>query len=236
MALDLDAIRRQLDGEDGPRYWRSLEELAGSAQLQEMLEREYPDQADSWSDPVTRRQFLLLLGASLGLAGVAGCTPRPEPAEKILPYVRQPEEIVLGKPLYYATAMTLGGFATGLLVESHEGRPTKIEGNLRHPASLGATDPFGQASILTLYDPDRSRSPTYAGRPRAWTEALIDFRKRLADAGRQGGQGVRILTEPTTSPTLARQFAELRSRLPAMLSFRSSCGGNARAPVRWPCW
>ena len=111
------------------------------------------------------------MGASLALAGVTACTRQP--AEKIVPYVRQPEELVPGKPLFFATAMTLGGVATGLLVESHEGRPTKIEGNPLHPGSLGATDVFAQAAILGLYDPDRvadahqpRRDPPVVGVPR----------------------------------------------------------------------
>ena len=160
----------------------SLEELAATPAFEEMLRREFPEQASEWANPITRRQFLLLMGASLALAGLSGCGAQP-PAGKIMPYVRQPEELVPGKPLFYATAMTLGGFAAGLLVESHEGRPTKVEGNPRHPASLGATDIFAQASVLGLYDPDRSQSVTHLGRPRAWSEALgqpvvVDNRKR----------------------------------------------------------
>src|SRR5579872_1380687 len=97
------------------------------------LRREFPPQAGEWNDPATRRHFLKLMGASLGLAGleIGGCMRQPD--EKIVPYVRQPEDFVPGKPLYYATCRTLGGYATGLLVESHLGRPTKIEGNPQHP-------------------------------------------------------------------------------------------------------
>src|SRR5207253_10870702 len=146
------------------RYWRSLEELEGDPAFAEMLQREFPDRASEWADPVSRRQFLALMGASLALAGLNGCAGKPR--ETIMPYVRQPENIVLGKPLYYATTMTLGGFGTGLLVESHEGRPTKIEGNPQHPASLGATDVFAQAAILGLYDPDRSQSVTFREKAR----------------------------------------------------------------------
>ena len=141
-------------------------------EFQEMLHREFPDQASEWTDPVTRRQFLSLMGASLALAGLNGCSTQPAPREKIMPYVRQPESMVPGKPLYFATSMPLAGVATGVLVESHEGRPTKIEGNPSHPASLGATDLLIQASILGLYDPDRSQALTYRGLPRAWNEAL----------------------------------------------------------------
>src|SRR5258707_710788 len=115
---------------------------------------EFSHNASIWEDDLSRRDFLKLMAASI--AFTTGCGMRM-PEEKIVPYVRQPEEIIPGNPLFFATAMTLGGYATGLLVESHEGRPTKIEGNPRHPASLGATDAFAQASILTLYDPDRSQ-------------------------------------------------------------------------------
>src|SRR3954469_25076339 len=126
------------------RHWRSLEELAASADFQDMIEREFPHQHGAWRDPVTRRQFLLLMGASFAFAGMAGCAPQA-PVGEILPYARQPEQLILGKPLQFATTFTLGGFGTGVLVQSHEGRPTKIEGNPDHPASLGATDPFMQA-------------------------------------------------------------------------------------------
>ena len=129
-------------------------------------------------DAVERRSFLKLMGASLALAGMAGCTRQPP--EQILPYVRQPENVVPGRPLFYATAMTLGGRATGLLVESHEGRPTKIEGNPSHPASLGATDVFAQAALLDLYDPDRMRTLTHMGEIFPWS-AFIGAMRTAAD-------------------------------------------------------
>lgn len=153
--LDLAAIRDRLDTTRGPHYWRSLEELAATDEFREFLHREFPEQAADWPDPVSRRRFLHLMGASLALAGLNACTRQP--AEKIVPYVRAPEGLVPGKPLFFATAMPLGGFAHGVVVESHEGRPTNIEGNPKHPASLGATHAFTQASVLTLYDPDRSQ-------------------------------------------------------------------------------
>ncbi|MGH8057123.1 MAG: TAT-variant-translocated molybdopterin oxidoreductase, partial [Candidatus Entotheonellia bacterium] len=119
-------MRTRLSTARGKRYWRSLEELSDTATFQEFLQREFPQQAPDWLDPVSRRRFLKLMGASLALAGLSACT-RP-PAEEIVPYVRAPEEIVPGKPLFFATAMPLAGYATGLLVESHMGRPTKVEG------------------------------------------------------------------------------------------------------------
>ena len=160
--LDLDAIRRRLDQSRGRQYWRSLDELAESDGFQEFLHREFPRQASEWQDASGRRKFLQLMGASLALAGLGACTRQP--AEPIVPYVRQPEDVIPGKPLFFATAVTLSGVATGVLVESHLGRPTKVEGNPDHPASLGAADAFAQASVLSLYDPDRSQTLLQLGR------------------------------------------------------------------------
>jgi molybdopterin-containing oxidoreductase family iron-sulfur binding subunit len=197
----------------GKRYWRSLEELAESPYFQEMMRREFPEQVAEWTDRISRRRFLTLLGASFALAGLSGCLSRP-PEEKILPYNRQPEEIVPGMPLYFATAMTLGGRSVGLLVESHEGRPTKIEGNPHHPASLGATDVFAQASVLTLYDPDRSQAVKYKGRPAAYADCIRAIRDDLGRRVKTGGKGLRILTETAVSPSLAGQLQKLLTDYP----------------------
>ena len=153
--LDLAAIRDRLEKAKGPQYWRSLEEIAGTPEFQAYLRNEFTPGTSEWTNPVDRRQMLKLLGASLALSGLTACTKQP--TEKIVPYVRAPEEVVPGKPLFFATAMALGEITSSVLAESHMGRPTKIEGNPRHPASLGATDGFAQASVLTLYDPDRSQ-------------------------------------------------------------------------------
>jgi molybdopterin-containing oxidoreductase family iron-sulfur binding subunit len=206
MPLDLETIRERLAIDGGTRTWRGLEELCDTGEFRDLLEREFPDEATTWTDPVTRRQFLALMAASFALAGLSGCSPRPAPAEKIMPYVNQPEGLVPGKPLFFATAMTLGGLATGLLVKSHEGRPTKVEGNPKHPASVGATDVFAQASILGLYDPDRSQAVTYRGRPRGWNEFLAEFRGVISKQRQRRGAGLRILTETVGSPTLADQL------------------------------
>ena len=180
--LDLEAARQQIAAQHGQSYWRSLEELAGHPQFEELLHREFPVQADEWKNPVTRRTFLSLMGASLALAGLAGCSQAPP--ETILPYIRQPEDIVAGKPLFFASAMPLAGIGTGVLVESHMGRPTKIEGNPDHPASAGATDVFAQASILNFYDPDRETGVTYLGRPGTWNDALAALAAACAPAAR----------------------------------------------------
>jgi molybdopterin-containing oxidoreductase family iron-sulfur binding subunit len=206
-------VQSRLDTATGPEYWRSLEELANTGAFQEFLHREFPEQASEFTDPVGRRQFLRLMGASLALAGVSACTKQP--TETILPYVKPPEEVVPGRPLFFATAMAFGGVATGLLVESHEGRPTKIEGNPEHPSSLGSTDLFAQASILGLYDPDRSQTLTHKGDIRTWS-AFMDALRAVALAKTSvKGEGLRILTETVDSPTLARQIRELLTAMPA---------------------
>ncbi len=196
-----------------PDYWRSLEELAGAQEVQEFLAREFPDRASEWLDPVGRRAFLKLMGASLALAGLNSCTRQP--AEKVLPYVRQPEEIVPGRPLYFATTFLLGGVATGILVESHEGRPTKIEGNPDHPASLGAADVFAQASILGLYDPDRSQTVTHLGDISTWSGFLGNLSAALQNEQGQQGAGIRLLTQHITSPTLGAQIQTILDQYPA---------------------
>src|SRR5947209_2492746 len=180
-SLELDAVRKQLAEDKGPKYWRTLEELAGQPAFGVMLEREFPRQASEWVDPVSRRSFLKLAGASMALAGLAGCTKQP--LEQILPYVRQPEQLIPGRPIFYATAMPFHGHALPLLVETHEFRPTKVEGNPQHPASLGATDLFAQASILDLYDPDRSTVLTHMGEGRSWSDFTLALYHAINDDG-----------------------------------------------------
>jgi MoCo/4Fe-4S cofactor protein with predicted Tat translocation signal len=212
--LDLAAIREKLAGASGPRFWQSLEELAGTEGFEEFLHREFPRQASEWEDDEPgRRKFLKLMGASLALAGLSACTRQP--LETIMPYVRAPEEIIPGKPLFFATAMPLSGVATGLLVESHMGRPTKIEGNPRHPASLGASDAISQASVLSLYDPDRSQTLTHYGEINSWGGFLGEFRQAIADQKAKKGAGLRILTETVTSPSMAAQLNALLKDFPA---------------------
>jgi molybdopterin-containing oxidoreductase family iron-sulfur binding subunit len=215
------------DEVQGRQFWRGLEELMETEAFRDYLGREFPEQAAEWTDPISRRHFLTLMGASLALAGLSGCSTQPAPREKIMPYVRQPEEIVPGKPLFFATAMTLGGIATGVLVESHEGRPTKIEGNPDHPASLGSTDVFAQASVLGLYDPDRSQSVTYRGRPRAWNDALSALRSALEKLRGRKGAGLRILTEAITSPTLSGQLGGLLKEFPEAKWYQYEPAGRA---------
>jgi molybdopterin-containing oxidoreductase family iron-sulfur binding subunit len=230
--LDLDSIRTRLAATRGREYWQSLEELASSQGFAELLEREAPGHSQGVFDALDRRQFLRLAGASLALAGLGACTRQP--AEKIVPYVKPPEGLVLGEPLYFATAMPLAGVATGLLVKSNEGRPTKVEGNPEHPGSLGATDPFCQAAILGLYDPDRSAVIRNVSEIRTWG-IFLDALRGALDGLRPGrGAGLRILTETVGSPTLAGQIREILAAFPEARwhQFEPSGRDNVRAGAR----
>ena len=166
---------------------------------------------DETTDPIARRQFMLLMGAALGLAGVEGCTRAP--SQEIVPYVVQPPETRPGRPRFYASSTVLDGYATGVLVETHEGRPTKIEGNPDHPASLGATSVFDQASVLDLYAPSRLRAPKHGNRTVAWDDALATLRRGSWTERR--GEGLHVLLAPTSSPSLVAMIGQLRARWPA---------------------
>ena len=205
-------LREKILQKSGKDYWRSVEEFSDAPEFDEFVKNEYPQHAEDWEDGLSRRNFIKVMGASLAFAGLTGCVIQP--AEKIIPYVRQPEELIPGKPLFYATAMTLGGTATGLLAKSNEGRPTKIEGNPDHPQSLGATDVLAQASLLNLYDPDRSQEVVYRGTPSTWQRFMTELRAKLDENRVDGGAGVRFLTETVTSPTLIAQMRQVLAELP----------------------
>jgi molybdopterin-containing oxidoreductase family iron-sulfur binding subunit len=203
------------------KFWRSLEELADAPEFREFVEREYPQHAEEWNDPVERRTFLKLMGASMALAGLSGCAFQP--AEKIVPNVKQLEDSVPGKALFFATASSLGGIATPLLARSNDGRPTKLEGNPDHPNSRNgdpqdrgssATDIFSQASILSLYDPDRSQIPLFREEARTWSTFVGEIRTALDEQRPKQGAGLRFLTESVTSPTLAAQMKGILTEFP----------------------
>src|ERR1700719_4696377 len=166
--LTLTAAREKVAGETGKRYWRSLEELADKPGFQEMLQREFPRQASEWVDSVSRRGFLKLAGASLAMAGLAGCAKQPD--EQIYPYIKQPEDLVLGKPMYFATAFPFPTGAIPVLVKSDSFRPIKVDGNPEHPMSKGKSDAFTQGTLLDLYDPDRSQHVMHRGEVSGWGE------------------------------------------------------------------
>lgn len=205
-------LKNRILSQSGKNYWRSVEEFVDAPEFAEFVSREYPQHAEEWSDGFSRRNFIKIMGASLALAGLSGCIIQP--AEKIVPYVKQPEEIIPGKPLYFATAMTIGGIATGLLARSNEGRPTKLEGNPEHVGSLGGTTAFAQAELLSLYDPDRTQKASFRGEPKTWQAFATEFRGKVEENRQSGGAGIRFLTETVTSPTLIAQFKQILTELP----------------------
>src|SRR5580693_9141390 len=209
--LDLAAVRSKLRDKSGKQYWRTLEELSDNPHFEELLHREFPRQASEWDETVDRRNFLKLAAASLAFAGISGCR---QPEQFIVPYVKQPDGLILGKPQFYATAMPFGADAVGVLVESHEGRPTHITGNPDHPSSLGGTDVITQASVLNLYDPDRAQTVTNLGEIRTWSDFLKEAGILVDNTKAQGGAGFRILTGTVTSPTLAAQIQNVLKQIP----------------------
>ncbi len=199
-------------------YWRSLEQLQGDPRSVDRMHREFPEgasepPAELLRDGVSRRSVLGLLGGTASLAGLTGCDIIRRPVEHIVPYVDAPEGLVPGVPLAYATTMPFGSRALGLLVESHEGRPTKIEGNELHPFSEGASSVWAQASLLDLYDPDRSKSVRFGDTASSWD----DFAAAWTDGGlgpAADGAGFAVLAEPSSSPTLVRLRQALLDRYP----------------------
>ncbi|HET7566184.1 MAG TPA: TAT-variant-translocated molybdopterin oxidoreductase [Gemmatimonadaceae bacterium] len=230
------AVLRDRQGRD---YWRGLDELLDTPEFRDALAHEFPMGAAERGDGINRRSFFKLLGASLALAGVGACTSMPD--EKILPYVNQPPEITPGIPLHYATSMVLDGYATGLLVESHAGRPTKIEGNPDHPASLGASGVYEQASVLELYDPHRARAMRSPQGRATWSTFAQTFSPTsLRNHVGARGAGLRVLLEPTSSPLTAELLARLHDAYPdAVVYFYSplesqSAIAGARSAVGRP--
>src|SRR5882757_3969243 len=212
-SLNLTSIRTKLEQAKGAGYWRSLDELTSVEGFKEFLHREFPRQASEWIDDEGRRNFLKIMGASLALAGLSACTKQP--TEYTMPYVEAPEQAVPGKPLFYATAFPISGIANPVLVEAHEFRPTKVEGNPEHPASMGSADVPTQASILGLYDPDRLQTLNFIGEIRSYASFLSTFIGQLGRQREKNGAGIRILTETVTSPTLYSQIQDALKLYPA---------------------
>jgi molybdopterin-containing oxidoreductase family iron-sulfur binding subunit len=212
--MTLAAVREDLKAQKGKRYWRSVDELANTPEFQAAVEREFPGSPHAWGDDVSRRGFLRLMGASVALAGLAGCTKQPD--EPIYPYVKAPEDLILGKPMYFATAHPFVTGAVPLLVKSDQFRPIKIDGNPEHPYNSGSSDAFTQATLLNLYDPDRSQRVSYRGESREWEEFALALRVKAAES--KDGTGIYFLSLTITSPTLARQWKAVQAAYPkAML-------------------
>jgi MoCo/4Fe-4S cofactor protein with predicted Tat translocation signal len=210
--LTLEEIRAKLANQKGRKFWRSIDELAETPEFGELVKNEFPSQASEWVDPVSRRGFLKVMGASLALAGLAGCTKQPD--EPIYPYVKAPEDLILGKPVYFATAFPFNTGAVPALIKSDAYRPIKVDGNPEHPYNHGGSDPITQATLLDLYDPDRSQKITYRGETRTWAAFLAEYRAMLADKKAQGGQGLYFLSATVTSPTLAAQWQQAQKNYP----------------------
>ncbi len=205
-------LRDKILSQNGKQYWRSIEEHADTPEFRKFISEEYPHEIEEWDNSLSRRNFVKVMGASLALAGLSGCVIQPP--EKIIPYVRPQEGMLPGKPNFFATAMSIGGVATGLLAKSFEGRPVKVEGNPDHPGSRGSTDVLAQASVLGMYDPDRSQEVTYRGNPKNWEGFVGELRSAIEENRKDGGAGVRFLTETVTSPTLIDQFNKVKAELP----------------------
>ncbi len=195
------------------RYWRSLDEQEGTSQALERLHSEFPSAADIFDDPPSRRRFMQLMGASLafaGAAGVGGCRRWEE--QEIVPLAERPEGYVPGVVRNFATAMEIGGVAQGLLATSHDGRPTKVEGNNRHPFNAGTSSVFAQASVLGLYDPDRSLNVRQGQAEKTWGDVERLFKTGL-EVGTNGAT-LRILSEASSSPTMARLRERIAQQFP----------------------
>ncbi len=210
--MTLAEVQAKLDGKTGRRFWKNLDELSGDREFQELMAEEFPRQAGAgeWVDPITRRGFMKVMGASFALAGLAGCTKQPD--ETIYPYIKQPEDLVLGKSMYFATAFPFPTGAVPVLVKSDAFRPIKIEGNPDHAMSKGKSDAYTQATLLELYDPDRSQHVLYRGQNDDWSHFQQEFAGAVNKTN--GGQGVYILSETVISPTLASQWKQVQTKYP----------------------
>jgi len=208
--MTLDQVRSRLDGKTGRRFWKNLDELAETPEFHELMQEEFPRQSTEWVDSVSRRGFMKVMGASLALAGLAGCTKQPD--ETIYPYIRQPEDLVLGNSMFFATAFPFPTGAVPVLVKSQEFRPIKVDGNPEHPVTRGRSDIFTQATLLELYDPDRSQHVLHRGQ----ASDFAGFQREFLSAAKTmpGGQGLYFLSETITSPTLAVQWKEVQAAFP----------------------
>jgi MoCo/4Fe-4S cofactor protein with predicted Tat translocation signal len=225
--MSLAQVREELKGAKGKRYWRSVDELANTEEFQAAVEREFPGSAQEWVDPVSRRGFMKLMGASMALAGLAGCTKQPD--EPIYPYVKAPEDLVLGKPNYFATANPFVTGAVPVLIKSDEFRPIKVDGNPDHAYNCGSSDVFSQGTLLDLYDPDRSKEVTFRGETHSWAEFAQALRQKVVGTG--DGSGIYFLSATITSPTLARQWKVVQAAYPKakLVQYDPAIAGTALA-------
>src|SRR4051812_48586308 len=209
-------------GPRGPRLWSGIAELSGDRAFKAWIEAEYPAAAEF--TPTARREFLKLMGASFALAGLTGC--EKSPFVTALPYVDQPQDVAVGVPKYYATAVTLEGYAQPVIATTYSGRPTKLDGNPDHPVTQGRSDIFMQAAVLGLYDPDRAQGPTRRGEPVTWNDVAAAVVLCRSEWTRRQGEGLRVLLGPSTSPTLLRQIEALLGQFPKARVHTHEAVGN----------
>ena len=208
--MTLAEVRSKLDGKSGRRFWKNLDQLADDPEFHDLMAEEFPRQSTEWTDAVSRRGFMKVMGASMALAGLTGCTKQPD--ETIYPYIRQPEDLVLGKPMYFATAHPFPTGAVPVLVKSDAFRPIKVDGNPEHPMSRGKSDAYTQGTLLALYDPDRSQHILNRGQNASWAEFQDAFGR--AAKALPGGKGLWFLSDTVTSPTLAAQWKQVQTAFP----------------------
>lgn len=224
--VDLAAIRAKIDRGSGPAFWKSLDAVADTELFRRFVAREYPAAAPFMEGP-DRRRFFKLMAASFAMAGLAACDGDSDGRQVEIPYVRQPQRIEAGQPLSYASSTVLDGFGNGILVTTVDGRPIKIEGNPQHPWSQGGTDIFGQASVLSLYDPARSQAIRYLDRISSWDAFRNPMIGQAAALRADKGRGLRILTGPLTSPSLIAQLRDLMRAMPEAKWHMMSAQGGA---------
>ncbi len=210
--LDIASVREKLAGKSGRSYWRSLEEIAETEEFQAWVDDEFPNRSSLMQ--VDRRSLLKYMGASMMLAGLGGCRSLVLPNAKMVPYVNRPEEMVTGGHLQFATAYSHSGVGTGVIVESHYGRPTKVDGNPNDKFARGASDSFMQASVLNLYDPDRTKNPFKKGVVDGWDIFLRESREWMTKIRAAKGAGFAVLMESSTSPSMIAEVTKLQAELP----------------------
>lgn len=210
--IDLSAVREKLKGLKGPAYWRSLDEVADTPEFQQWVDDEFPNRKDLIG--LDRRTLLKFMGASFALAGLSGCRQLFLPEEKLVPYVQQPAEELIGAPLYYSTTMPYMGYGFGVLCCQREGRPIKLEGNPRHPMSLGSISSTVEAEMLNFYDPDRLSNVMEQGNISTWEQFAETAQQAISAQAAKKGAGLRFLTRTVTSPTIAAQLADIQAKYP----------------------
>ncbi|MEI8281158.1 MAG: TAT-variant-translocated molybdopterin oxidoreductase, partial [Armatimonadota bacterium] len=230
--LALQKLRAELEGKRGQLYWQSLEEVSQTPEFEKWFEDEFPNRKDLLT--IDRRTLLKFAGASLALAGLSGCRGVFLPEDKIIPFVKAPEEMVPGKALFYASAVTLAGYATGVLVEQHEGRPIKLEGNPDHPASMGALGSISQAEVLNFYDPDRAQNVTDKNGIATWEEFQKALKGQMESRVTTGGKGVSVLFGAITSPSMGDLVDRFKKKFPAakVYSWEPSGRSSVTAAVK----